>query len=469
MNVRRRDFLTGAAAATILSREARAGVSEVITPEAFGARGDGRTNDTDAFAAMSAHVNSRGGGTIVLRPVTYIVGKNLTPAGGSAGYLFAPGLILHFLNCQSLAIRGNGATLRTAPGLRFGTFEPRTGHRLEHAMPFTKPGFSASPYFAMIHVEGCAGLVEISDIELDGNLGSLDVGGQYGDRGWQIPGSGILLVRNLGAERLARIHSHHHPLDGLMITGTNARSASSTITGLRCDFNGRQGCSVTAGRNYAFRDCHFNDTGRGGLASAPGAGVDIEAEGRGIIRNLSFAGCEFSNNVGVGMVADSGDSADVSFDQCRFVGTTSWSAWPKKPGFRFSNCQFVGSLARVYGDPDPARAAQFVACDFRDDPALSSSGRVYLGGSVLHPIVNVPDGPNTRFERCRFVLTREGGLPMTTAAVYSDCEMSQRNPLPSRPRGLYLGSDSLSGAVDLSGSTIRGQVTLNGRTLPLSG
>src|SRR5690348_18315380 len=75
-----------------------------ITPEQFGARGDGLTNDTDAFAAMAAYINRHGGGTIALQATTYLVGKQ-APDPTQAGYYLAAAKIMHFDGCtKSLSI-----------------------------------------------------------------------------------------------------------------------------------------------------------------------------------------------------------------------------------------------------------------------------------------------------------------------------------------------------------------------------
>src|SRR4051812_20691178 len=63
-----------------------------FTPEDFGAIGDGRTNDTDAFARMTAAVNSAGGGTVLLRKTTYIVGGHVPDPTGF--YAYAPVAIM---------------------------------------------------------------------------------------------------------------------------------------------------------------------------------------------------------------------------------------------------------------------------------------------------------------------------------------------------------------------------------------
>lgn len=471
MEANRREFVAGAAAAGLIGWASALPAQQILIPEAFGAKGDGRTNDTAAFVALSAYVNKHGGGTIVFRPVTYIVGAHPPRAsvhadGQRVVGAFPPGDILHFVNCTGpVILRGNGAILRAASGLRFGTFDPATGQSFEHQMPFTKREFIASPYVGMVFAERCSGPIEISDLELDGNVGGLHIGGRYGDTGWQIPATGVLLRDNLGGERLSRVHSHHHALDGVQLYSPPGRLASTVVEDVRCEFNGRQGCSLTGGRNYVFENCRFLHTGKAKLQSSPGAGVDIEA-GNHPIRNVSFSNCEFSNNTGCGMVADSGDTSDVSFESCRFIGSSSWSAWPKKPRFRFRSCLFVGALVHPYGDVNSSQSTLFVDCDFRDDPALSPTGRIYFGGSVRHPVVNAPIAPNVLFDRCRFPLAHEGGLPFTSQVIYSNCEMSQSYGVRSNPRGTYVGTNRITGNVDISGSAIRGRVILNGRAYP---
>jgi len=460
----RRDCLACAAAAAVTPRFRLKPdrKSSFVTPEQFGALGDGVTNDTDAFAAMATFVNKRRGGAISLRPTTYIVGKQ-APDPTMSAYAFAPADILEFDGCsEQLSIVGNGARIRCADGLRFGTFDPSTGEPTANTMPYYGQGELATPYVAMISAKNCSGGIDISNLELDGNLQRLMIGGPYGDTGRQIPAVGLRLLNNSCSEQVTQVYTHHHALDGLYIDGPAERNAASTIESVVSEYNVRQGCSLVGGRNYSFKDCRFNHTGKAGLASAPGAGIDIEAETKPI-RNLSFSGCEFSNNTGVGMLADSGDSESATLDNCRFVGTTAWSAWPRKPLFRFTACTFVGSICNTFGDVDPERAAQFANCVFLDDASLSPTGEVFKP-SVAIASLNICK--NVLFDGCRFSLTGQSVLPYSTSALYNNCTMSQVASKTAYPRGTYTGVNEITGPVVLNGSIILGDVTVNGQLKP---
>lgn len=443
--------------------------SSAVTPEQFGAKGDGRTNDTDAFAAMAAHINARGAGEVVLRRTTYLVGRQVQAGRSGASYAFEPAPILELKGLSGpLIIRGNGAVLRCSPGLRYGTFDPVSGVATDRPLPYYSGGELASPYRAMIKVEDCSGPIKISDIELDGDVERWVIGGGYGDTGRQIGASGLVLANNRGAEHIVRVYSHHHGLDGVIIDGFDGeRPSYSLFEDIRCEYNGRQGCSIVGGRRYQFRDCRFAHTGRSKVSSAPGAGVDIEAEAGKRVRDLKFVDCTFDDNAGCGMVAATGDSEGALFNRCTFVGSTSWSAWPNKPRIRFDECRFIGPVVNAHGNQDPAQATQFVGCVFRDDPSLSPTGKIYGGGNPERPIADLPFSLNVLFKRCRFILTHLAALPWSTTVIYEDCEMSQTSPANSYPRGFYQGRNIIRGMPNLGGSVNRGQLIINGKQFPV--
>lgn len=466
--MRRRTVVSGfvslATGLVLGCRRAVAASTEAFTPEAFGARGDGRTNDTAAFRRMADAVNLAGGGRIVLRPTRYLVGEQRPGLLGER-YAFAPSPILQLKGCtRPVVIEGNGATLRCAPGLRYGTFDRVTGRRIDLPMPNTTPGPLATPYDYMVLIERCSGSVSVADLELDGSVQSLRIGGQWGDTGWQIAAVGLFMTDNTGAETVRNVHSHHHAQDGMMLRsgpytpGNPLRS----FTDVRCELNGRQGCSLIGGGGYTFNGCRFAETGMVQLASAPGAGFDIEAEGAPI-RNIRFADCEFTGNFGCGLVADSGDSADIRFDACRFVGTANWSAWPRKPFTRFTRCSFVGPIVQCWGDDDPARATQFHRCTFRDTAALPLQGRPQVSPG---PIANLSEGRNVLFSGCNFTVTHGWALPWSLQSIYENCTMKQIKGDQGYPRGTYRGSSTIDGNVDLASSRLIGTVTINGVRRP---
>lgn len=460
MRFDRRGFLAASAAATVIPSSLAAQQTSVLRPESFGAKGNGVANDAPAFALLSAEINRRGGGTVALTPGrTYLVGAQYR--GG--GYGWSPRPVLELKNLSGpIRILGNGARLRCAPGLRYGAFSPETGAPVKGPAPSRRIAEAAVPYIAMIHISRCSGPIEVRDIELDGNLQAMRLGGQFGDTGWQIPATGLFLEENTGSERVVNVFSHHHAQDGAMIIGAAERMGRGKISLLRCRYNGRQGLSMTGGRGYDFADCEFSQTGRSTIASAPGAGVDIEAERRPI-RDLTFTRCKFVDNHGAGLVADSGDSEGVTFTDCLFVGTTNWSAWPYKPRFAFHGCTFVGAVVHAFSDADPSRATKFVGCQFTDDPARSPTGKVYLGNG---PIVNLATSENVLFDHCIFRLVGTGLLPWSWRATYRNCTMTQRSPKKATPKGRYLGRSSITGNVDLYGAMVEGDLRINGRPIP---
>ena len=237
---------------------------------------------------------------------------------------------------------------------------------------------------------------------------------------------------------------------------------------MRCEFNARQGVSIVGGVNYSFADCKFNHTGKAGFYSSPGGGVDIEAEGEKIVRNLAFTSCEFSDNSGPGLVADQGDGSGATFTKCTFIGTTNWAAWPNKPNFAFDACRFVGPIVNAFGDlKDATRATQFRDCEFLDDPKLSPTGKVFIGQNTEGPIADLSNNPNVKFMRCNFKLTDKMVLPWTVnSTIFEDCTMSQVSTTISYPRGTFLGTNTITGKADLYSYINKGVLILNGNVVP---
>jgi hypothetical protein len=451
-------FLALISASTSLA--ARSPAAATLTPEQFGAKGDGRTDDSAAFAALSDAINAAGGGTIALRPTTYLV--------GTLGPDLVPRRLLEVRGCSgAVRINGNGAVLRCASRQPYGAFT----QDLRPITELAKKGdgrLLLRPYAAMVLVEDCSGPVAIENLELDGNVSGLRIGGPHGGDSWQIGCWGLGLRNNGGSERIVNVWAHDQAQDGFYIDGVDSDAPRVTreLIRLRAHRNARQGLSLVGGRGYTIAASEFAQTGRKSIHSAPAAGVDIEAQRGKRIRRIRFADCTFADNHGCGFVADSGDSADLSFSRCTFVGTTNWSVWARKPAMVFEHCRFVGSIVHGFSDPSPARATRFSDCVFTDEPALSPTGMVYLRKNI---IAHLPRAQNVLFDRCRFELRHGGVLPWSVGPIWRDCSMSQTSKQIAHTRGTFKGTNRIDGPVSTAKSVIEGRLYLNGRLLLRSG
>jgi hypothetical protein len=369
-----------------------------------GAKGDGTTNDTAAFQKAAQMLEAKGGGTLIIPQGTYTVGEQPHVAGQYPYYQKTPIFSVRKLN--GLLIEGNDATLRIAPQLHYGTFDKDSGEVYAHQMPFLNTGYAAQ-IGAMIEVRDSHNIV-IRNLELDGNLSHLILGGPFGDTGWQLGADGLILYGNTNV-RLDKVNAHHHARDGIMIGYTwlkeNDPTTPYVLTDCSFEYNGRQGLSWVGGIGLKAYRCKFNHTGKAlnngtPLYSKPGAGLDIEAE-NSITRQGYFESCEFVDNTGPGMVSDTGNGGYSTFRSCTFWGTTNWSMWANKPGLKFEGCKIYGSAVHVHGDADPALATQWSNCTFEDKSWVN--GKVYHGNSAKFLLELNGNMQNVKVTNCTFI------------------------------------------------------------------
>jgi len=421
--------LTSSSAVTFLqagtgavTRTAQAKMRESVSVKDFGAVGDGITNDTDAFLAASAYINSQDGGKLVIPAGTYIVGKQTFAGSAGLGYAYLGSNVIDINNCTNpVVLEFQGAKLKMAPGLKFGSFDPATGAVFNPVMPFVNTDYQAS-LGIMVKLFQNANVSIIGSVELDGNISAAIVGGLWGDTGRQIVSYGVWAYNN-DICTIENVWSHHHCLDGMAsgydgITTEAGVMKPLVLTGCVFENNARQGWSVTGGRGVTAIGCKFNNTGKDvPFASSPGAGCDLEAEG-GWIRDVSFIDCEFSNNTGVGLVADSGDTAAVTAIRCRFIGTTSASIWPRKPRMSFYDCLIVGSSVNAFDSATaPDDATKFFNCKFSDEVTYSPTGSVY--NSTF--LVNFEAGDNVVLDGCNLTATTQRVLNIKGSFFVRDC------------------------------------------------
>ncbi|MEO7865265.1 MAG: hypothetical protein ABIR63_05275 [Sphingomicrobium sp.] len=403
MKFNRRETLTvlvPAICASVLARPRSVlAATEFVTPEQFGALGDGRTNDTAAFVAMTAHVNAMGGGEIRLSHRTYVVGQQGKIA--KKGYFAAPGPIMDFIACRlPLTIRGNHARLVADSALRFGTFDPATGMPTTHKQPYTGLGEIAAPYNQMILVKDCSGPVTISDLELDGNSARLVIGGPWGNTGWQLGGSGLILRDNHGPIAVRNLRSHHQPKDGAVGDGLGLPEVDERVSFTDCVFtdNGRNGFSLVGGNGWGFTRCRFDRSARN-LAfrgSAPRAGIDLESERKRPIQAIRFRDCGASDNLQVAVLIATKRVSDVVWIGGKIVGTSAWTYFGSGGDrVRFRDVLFAGALVNLSGET-------FENCTFTDDPSAGVSGKLYNPSGRF--LANL--GKANRFIACTFIHAR---------------------------------------------------------------
>jgi hypothetical protein len=406
--------------------------------KSFGAKGDGRTDDHAAFERAALFFNQRGGkGKLVLSKGTYIVGKQTYTRGESGRHAFEGSDVLHLEGVNDLVIEGTtGAKIKYRDGLRFGAFHPKTGKPYEHGNNYFVQGDYAAVIGHCIFLDKAKG-VTIKNLELDGNNGKVILGGVYGDVGRQLPHYG-LFIQNSKSVIVEGVRAHHFALDGICVSNKpSATEDDIKLLNSAFEYNSRQGLSWIGGNDLKVKGCKFNHTGQAGFSSSPGAGVDIEAE-VGPIRNGKFEDCEFVNNKGCALVADSGDSGFCSFKECAFWGVENWSIWVTKPAFTFDDCKIYGSAVHGFNASTEREATTFIDCHFEDKP--------YKGKEPFGNFLVESNGiSRMTFNSCTFVahkkkliwVDHKPNLRPEEMYQITDCRFSMYNT--NLPKGDFLG------------------------------
>jgi hypothetical protein len=385
----------------------------------FGAVGDGKTNDQAAFQKAADFFNQRAKTPAGTAPAVlnipkgvYLVGRQ-NPLGND-------GIdVLKLAGCRNLTIQGaDSATteIRYASGLHYGAFDP-AGQR-----PFEAPNafFVDRKYAAIVGtcivLQNCEN-VAVTGLAINGSVGRAVVGGHWGDTGIQLNYDGIF-VGDSRRITLRGLALHHFGRDGIQVLNHLAKSLNDAqadnilLENLTCNYNGRQGLSVTGVSGLRAINCSFSHTGRviipalgKALFSNPGAGVDLEPE-NGFVKNVRLDNCRLVDNAGQALVSDrpAGDhpetTKNIVIANSLLWGTTNWSAWVTQPDFLFTNCRIYGAFVHGARATSPADATRFVGCTFEDRPY---HGQTAYGQALLHS-----DGAARymSFTNCQFVGTR---------------------------------------------------------------
>jgi hypothetical protein len=388
-------------------------VLNAISVKWFGALGNGSSNDTVAFQKASYLINSSGGGTLRVPAGTYVIGLQVLTGSLGKGASYAQQSVISISNnTKETVIEGENSTvLKFADKMRFGTFDPATGAAYFHSMPFVNPDYAASPGAAIQLISNKK--VTVRNLEINGNLQNYIVGGQYGDTGYQVFAHGIVAYNNQDLT-LDTIYTHHNGTDGVMLGynlpgfGVNDPPHPHFLSSVTSEYNGRQGLSWVGGNSLTVTHSKFNHTGKARtvlgtpISSAPGAGLDIEAEDS-IIRGGYFEDVEFIDNAGPGITADSGDGGYTTFKNIVAWGTTSWSLWLRKPRIVLEDSKIYGSAVNFYTDSlHPENAVKVIRTSFEDKDYNGEPA--YNGGYLV-----ITDGAagGLLFDGCTFIAHRQ--------------------------------------------------------------
>ncbi|HEX8667481.1 MAG TPA: hypothetical protein VF727_03805 [Allosphingosinicella sp.] len=389
----RRTFLgavAGAATAGTFSGCARAAAGQTFTPEQFGARGDGRSDDYDAFARLVKAVNAAGGGTVLLGAGrTYRIGRFVAPGNGVVD--------LAFDGCDPLVVEGNGAKISVEG--RFARTSPKIRG------------------LAGLHIENSRN-VTVRNLELDGNVGDTT-------RTPKLVESGVmcgLSLRSCFDVRVENIFAHHFAADGLVIRESAARDAARrrrvcrnvTVVKSRFLYNARQGTTITSLRGGLFEDCEFSYSGfvdsKGTMsrygAHSPASGVDVEPDNSP------------TENDRLDVL-----TGDITFRRCRMVGSYGPAFLASKfqrghywmENVRLENCQIEchdGETGGTDGFIFDVPGGQVVGCtlQMRDKTAYLCWNK--LGNASPRFASNTVYGRNPAAHRYIFALRANGGSPV---------------------------------------------------------
>jgi hypothetical protein len=369
----------------------------------FGAVGNGKADDHQAFSKAEAYLNAHPAGAKLIIPSgTYLVGRQgagNTP--GVNGYYHGDD-VLELTQCRNVTIEGQGnAVIKFRAGLKFGHFNGE----------YWTPGYG-------IHLRNCTG-VAITNLTIDGNSDNYYLGSNPAEIGanQQIEGDndGIYVdgTRNV---TLTKVNARHMGRDGIMLKFADgaylkgAAPVNLVMTGCAFEYNGRDGFSWVAGAGVQATNCRFNNQGQGLIRAGLRAGIDVEPEGGNYLWNGTFTNCQFVNNLQTGVLADANPSSAP--DQARaiqFVGCTiSGNFQPGKgggpavvakwPNLTFSKCTVYGELRNAYNAPDDQSAVKFSACSFTDAPLNGQETTETALVQLYHA------GSRTQFDQCDFTI-----------------------------------------------------------------
>lgn len=344
----------------------------------FGAKGDGKTDDHDAFVKASAFFNKRSGhGKLIIPKGTYIVGRQkFTGDINNKGSLVYVGEnVIDLRNCHDMIIQGAaGAVLKHRRGLRIGTFSPVDGKPFKHSIKDinVKPEYAnyASNAGNMLFVSGCSG-ISISGLSIDGNVGNFEFGGNWGigRNAYELIHYGIYILDSHDIN-VRNCNIKNFSCDGIYIAniGQQLKTYNITVDKCKVNYNGRNGLSWIGGENIRVSNSAFSNSGQGIVHESPAAGISIEVENSSFCRKGYFYNCVAENNIGSAIASGSKSlSSDVLFKKCIAASPVYYTLFADAADHRFEDCKFYGTVLVWYRATSKVDAVKFKRCLFEEN------------------------------------------------------------------------------------------------------
>jgi len=342
----------------------------------FGAKGNGRTNDQDAFVKASAFFNKRkGNGKLIIPKGIYRVGRQKFSGNDKGSIAYVGEYAIDLRACVNMIIEGQaGAILKNNDSLKIGTFSPVTGKAFKHAIKDinVKPeyaGYAANAGNA-VFISGCSN-IKISGLVIDGNVANFSFGGNWGigRNAFELIHYGIYIV-DANDISVNKCSIKNFACDGIYIANLGQQLKTYNIFIDHCEVNycGRNGLSWIGGENIRVSNSVFSNSGQGTVHESPAAGISIEVENSSFCRKGYFFHCTMENNIGSAITSGSKDLAtNVVFKNCTAASPVYYSLFADAASHVFEDCKFYGTVLVWYKGVAEKDAVKFRRCVFEEN------------------------------------------------------------------------------------------------------
>lgn len=388
----------------------------------FGAKGDGVSDDQDAFAKASAFFNKRkGAGRLKFPAGVYIVGRQHFTGEDvlKSSPSYSGEHALDLVDCSNLTIEGSrGAIIRFRDSLRLGTFSPVTGEPFKHSITGinVKQGYAHYPTTVGItmRIRNSRNIV-IRGLTLEGNVDGFIFGGNWGNgrNAYELIHYGIYLV-DCNTVQVKHCNIRDYACDGIYIAnlGEAVKTFNIEIDHCQVDYCGRNGLSWLGGENIRVYHSSFSNSGQGTVHESPAAGIDIEVENNSFCRKGYFYDCTMLNNVGSAITSGSGKRThDVLFKKCLAASPGYYTVFADASRQIFEDCRLYGTVLvwfRASGDSD---AVKFKRCRFEDS---------YLGKAMYNGNYQLgAEASALQVDDCSFISTHSSSYYLK--GLMDDC------------------------------------------------